>query len=137
LRLTNDQKVELILLYGRNNLSYRQIADIFNERRATVRPLSFTTDGKLSNKFKETGPVHDKKYDRAVPEEDQELVLANAFANPKDSLTKQSKATGFSWIESEISVKETQNKVSKAQKMSGIQRQRSPTSCWDGRMVFR
>ena len=96
MRLTMDQKVEIILLCGRDNLSYRQIADIFNERHATVPPLNFSTVGRLLNKFKETGSVHDKKYERGVPEEDQELVLANAFANPKDSLTKQSKATGFS-----------------------------------------
>ena len=84
MHLTIDERVEIIMLCGHEGLSYRQVADIFNERHVRMPPLSFTAVGSLLKKFKETGSVHDKKHEQPVPK----VILAYMYANQKDSLTK-------------------------------------------------
>ena len=58
--------------------------------------LSFQTVSRLLKKFKETGSVLNRKHERAVPEAHQEIVHASVYSDPKDSLNKQAKTTGFS-----------------------------------------
>ena len=53
--LTTEERVEIILLCGREGLSQRQVADEFNVRHPEREPVSQTTLGRLLANFKATG----------------------------------------------------------------------------------
>ena len=93
-KLTKDERVELILLCGRENYSMRKVADTFNERHPD-RTVHFTTVATLFSKFKRTGSVLDIKHGSQPMETDEEeLIVAFAEAHPSESLKEQAKATG-------------------------------------------
>ena len=94
-KLSIDERVELILLCGRENYSLRMVADEFNAKHPD-RHIHFTNVGKLLNKFKNTGSVHDIKHgSKPMETEEQELIVANAEAHSTQSLEEQGKATGW------------------------------------------
>ena len=75
-KLSIDERVELILLCGRENYSLRMVADEFNAKYPD-RHIHFTNVGKLLNKFKNTGSVHDIKHgSKPMETEEQELIVA-------------------------------------------------------------
>jgi transposase len=58
--LTLDERVEIVLLSGRQGWTQRQVADEFNARHPERNPITHSAVGKLMKKFKETGSVVDK-----------------------------------------------------------------------------
>jgi transposase len=58
--LTLDERVEIVLLSGRQGLTKRQVADEFHARHPERNPIPHSAVGKLVKKFKETGSVLDK-----------------------------------------------------------------------------
>ena len=56
--LTTKHRVELILLSAREGMTHRRVAETFNSTHSDMN-VSHTTVGRLLNKFKETGSVHD------------------------------------------------------------------------------
>ena len=55
-RLTLDEKVEIVLLCGREGYSLRRVAEFFNTRHAN-RNVHHSTVGDILNKSKKTGSV--------------------------------------------------------------------------------
>jgi transposase len=58
--LTLDERVEVVLLSGRQGWTQRQVADEFNARHPERNRITHGAVGKLVNKFKETSSVDDK-----------------------------------------------------------------------------
>jgi hypothetical protein len=58
--LTLDERVEIVLLSGRQRWTQRHVADEFNARHPERNPITHSAVGKLVKKFKETGSVVDK-----------------------------------------------------------------------------
>jgi transposase len=58
--LTLNERVEIVLLSGRQGWTQSQVADEFNARYPERNPTRHSAVGKLVNKFKETGSVVDK-----------------------------------------------------------------------------
>jgi hypothetical protein len=58
--LTLDERVEIMLLSGRQGWTQRQVADEFNARHPERNPITHSTVRKLVKKFKETGSVINK-----------------------------------------------------------------------------
>jgi transposase len=58
--LTLDERVEIVLLSGRQGWTQRQVADEFNARHPERNTRTHSAVGKLVKKFKETGSVVDK-----------------------------------------------------------------------------
>jgi hypothetical protein len=52
--LTLDERVEIVLLSGRQGWTQRQVADEFNARHPERSPITQSAVGKLVKKFKET-----------------------------------------------------------------------------------
>jgi transposase len=55
-----DERVERVLLSGRQGWTQRQVADEINARHPERNPITNSAVGKLVEKFKETGSVVDK-----------------------------------------------------------------------------
>jgi transcriptional regulator len=55
--LTLDERVEIVLLIGRQGWTQRQVADEFNARHPERNPITHKAVGKLVKKFKETSMV--------------------------------------------------------------------------------
>ena len=58
--LTKEERVQLVLLSGREGLSYRRIADEFNVLHPGRSSIGFSTVAKVIRKFKKTGSIIDK-----------------------------------------------------------------------------
>jgi hypothetical protein len=58
--LTLDERVEIVLLSGREGWTQRQVADEFNARHPERNPITQSAVEKLVKKFKETGSCVDK-----------------------------------------------------------------------------
>jgi hypothetical protein len=58
--LTLYERVEIVLLSGRQGWTQRQLADEFNARHPERNPITHSAVGKLVKKFKETESVVDK-----------------------------------------------------------------------------
>jgi transposase len=58
--LTLDERVEIVLLSGRQGWTQRQVQDEFNDRHPERNPVTHSAVWKLVKKFKETGSVVDK-----------------------------------------------------------------------------
>jgi transposase len=58
--LTLDERVEIVLLRGRQGWTQRQVADAFNATHPERNPITHSAVGQLVKKFKETGSVVDK-----------------------------------------------------------------------------
>ena len=89
--LTLDQRVEIIMLCGREGWSHQAVANEFSRRHPDVNPpLHSTSVGRLLQKFKETGSVLDKKREATNGISENEEVLAYyVMQNPHASLQKQ------------------------------------------------
>ncbi|CAI9719957.1 hypothetical protein C0J52_25601 [Octopus vulgaris] len=87
-----EERIELVLLSGREGWSYRKIAEEFNLRHPYRQPIFFTAVGKLIKKFKETGSVLDKPRSGRpnTSDETKEAVMAKVSASPKKSLRRTS-----------------------------------------------
>jgi hypothetical protein len=58
--LTLDERVEIVLLSGRQGWTQRQVADEFSARHPERNPITHGAVGELVKKFKETGSVVDE-----------------------------------------------------------------------------
>ena len=94
--LTKDERVEVILLSGREGWSYRRIAEHFNACHPGRAAISHRTVGKLIQKFKDTGSVFDKLRSGrpSVCDEVKETVIAKVTASPKKSTRQTSMELG-------------------------------------------
>jgi transposase len=94
--LTKDERVELILLSGREGWSYRRIAEHFNACHPGRAAVSHSTVGKLVQKFKDTGSVLDKPRcgQPSVSDEVKGTVRAKVIASPKKSTRRTSMELG-------------------------------------------
>ena len=94
MRLSIPERIEIVLLYGRQGWSENQTADEFNRLHPERQdPLARTTVGRIMKKFKETGSVHDaSRSGRPKTDDDtQEVILAKVSSNPTKSLKRHSK----------------------------------------------
>ena len=90
--LTLDQRVEIIMLCGREGWSHQAVANEFSRRHPDINPpLHSTSVGRLLQKFKETGSVLDKKREatNGISENEEVNMLAYVMQNPHASLQKQ------------------------------------------------
>jgi transposase len=97
--LSKEERIELVLLSGREGWSYRQIANDFNARHPRMTPIFFGTVGKVVRKFKETGSVLDKPRSgrpTVMDDKTREAVIAKVTARPKNSIHMTSLETGYS-----------------------------------------
>ena len=94
--LSKEERIELVLLSGREGWSYRKIAEEFNLRHPYRQPIYFTAIGKLVRKFKETGSVLDKPRSGRPKTSDEmkEAVMAKVYAGRKKSLRRTSTELG-------------------------------------------
>ena len=94
--LTTEERVELILLCGREGFSNRDVAAEFNLRHPEREPVSHTTVGRLLRKFQATGSVADapRSGRPRTPEDVVEGVLAKVAASPKKSIRRTSLEVG-------------------------------------------
>ena len=91
MKLTKEERVEIVLLYGREGWGLRRVAAEFNRRHPDkLLPLSHSAVGKLVNKFKRTGSVMDapKPGRPKIQEETKEAVLAKVVSSPTKSLRR-------------------------------------------------
>jgi hypothetical protein len=58
--INTDERVEIVLLSGRQGWTQRQVADEFNGRHPERNPITHSAVRKLVKKFKETGSVINK-----------------------------------------------------------------------------
>ena len=98
--LTKDERVELVFMYGRPELSCRKIAAVFNENHADRPHIAHTTVLDLINRFKKTGSVHDlPRSGRSSISNDDETataVLGELIISPMKSTRKLAQQTGVS-----------------------------------------
>lgn len=96
--LSKDERIDVVLLSGREGWSYRKIAEEFNRRHPARQPISFTAVGKLVNKFKETGSVLDKPRSGRpkTSDETKETVIAKFYGSPNKSVRRTSMELGVS-----------------------------------------
>ncbi|CAI9724917.1 uncharacterized protein LOC126412052 [Octopus vulgaris] len=94
--LSKEERIELVLLSGREGWSYRKIAEEFDLRHPYRQPIYFTAVGKLIKTFKETGSVLDKPRSGRpkTSDETKEAVMAKVSASPKKSLRRTSTVLG-------------------------------------------
>ncbi len=94
--LSKEERIELVLLSGREGWSYRKIADEFNLRHPDRQPIYFAAVRKLVTKFKETGSVLDKPRSGRPKTSDKtkEVVVAKIAASPRKSLRRTSMELG-------------------------------------------
>ena len=84
--LSKDERVDLVLLCGREGWSQRKIADEFHLRHPN-RQINHSSVGRLFSKFKKTGSVLDqtKPGRNKVSDDVKERVLAKVAVSPKKS----------------------------------------------------
>ncbi|CAI9727465.1 PLHD1 protein [Octopus vulgaris] len=94
--LSKEERIEIVLLTGREGWSYRKIAEEFNLRHPYRQPIYFTAVGKLIKKFKETGSVLDKPRSRRrkTSDETKEVVMTKLSARAMKSLRWTSTVLG-------------------------------------------
>lgn len=92
-KLTTEEKIEIVLIVGDNYKTFREAANIFNERHPN-KMIHFTTVGNVVTKFKGSGSVLNnfkKKHQKWInTEENQMQVMQSVIENPKTSLRKLS-----------------------------------------------
>lgn len=100
-RLSNEGKIEIVLIVGDNYKTHREAAAIFNNIHQN-RNIQHSTVSKIINKFKTSGSVHNnfnKKRQKRVASEDTQLqVMLSVVEHPKMSLRKR-----MSLIRNEVS----------------------------------
>lgn len=101
IKLTLNEKVEIVLLFGDNYKSCREVANIFNERHPEKR-ISHATVAKVLQKFKSTGNVENQFSSRprqcliTGDAENATNLLLHVVENPKTSVSHLSDVTGIS-----------------------------------------
>lgn len=76
-RLSNEGKIEIVLIVGDNYKTHREAAAIFNDIHQN-RNIQHSTVSKIINKFKTSGSVHNnfnKKRQKRVASEDTQLQV--------------------------------------------------------------
>ena len=93
--LTTEQRVEIILLSGRDGATNRSVAEQFN-RNHPHENVSHTSVGRLINKFRETGSVVDKKRSGrpGLSAETRAQVLEKIASSPRKSVRRASSEIG-------------------------------------------
>lgn len=90
-KLTLQEKIELVLIVGDNYKTYREAAVLFNESHPENH-ISHMTVKNVVDKFKTTGSVENKfkkNHDRRVNNAENQLLIMQAVVeNPKTSLTR-------------------------------------------------
>lgn len=92
-KLSLEEKIEITLIVGENYKTYREAADIFNNRHPD-KIIHFTTVRNILTKFKTSGNVENnfkkKHQSRVADEETVNQVMLSVVENPKHSLRKRS-----------------------------------------------
>lgn len=87
--LSTEDKIEIVLIVGDNYKTYREAAEIFNNRHPEQN-LHYGTVRKLLNKFKTFGDVtnkfNNKRQQRVVNDDMEFEVMLSAIEHPKKSL---------------------------------------------------
>lgn len=90
-KLTLQEKIELVLIVGENYKTYREAAVLFNERHPENH-ISHVTVKNVFDKFKTTGSVENKfkkNHDRRVNNAENQLLIMQAVVEvPKTSLKR-------------------------------------------------
>ena len=94
--LTLNERIEIILLCGREGWSMRKVAEEFNSNH--INQVTHTSVSRLLTKFKKTGSVLDIKKVRKskFTEEEKNRVIEKYNQNPKLSLRRASLEAGMS-----------------------------------------
>ena len=92
-KLTMQERVKLVFMFGRDGATYRSVAEEFNRTHPKrEKPLSHTTVCRLIKRFQETGSVADRercgRRKSATDEETSTMVLANVARSPVKSVRK-------------------------------------------------
>ena len=88
--LSTDERVEIILLCGREGWSAQQVADEFSRLHPDREPINKSSVSRLLSKFKDTGSVLDRKRS-GRNEADANLVLDDVRNEPIKSLKKSAR----------------------------------------------
>ena len=93
--LTTEQRVEIILLSGRDGATNRSVAEQFN-RNHPHENVSHTSVGRLINKFRKTGSVVDKLQSGrpGLSPETRAQVLEKIASSPRKSVRRASSEIG-------------------------------------------
>ncbi|XP_029656039.1 uncharacterized protein LOC115229916 [Octopus sinensis] len=93
--LTIPERVELIFLSGRDGATNRTVAETFNQKHPG-KAVSHTTVGRLVQKFRATGSVHDKlRSGRPVISNETRVSVINELQkSPKKSVRRLSQEIG-------------------------------------------
>ncbi|PSN44177.1 hypothetical protein C0J52_18392 [Blattella germanica] len=98
--LTSERRVELILLCGDHERTYREAADEFHRRHPDIPKPSHQTVNRLMNKFKTTGTIADGKRSgrpkTATNEDHRADVIAKLTVSPNRSLRYVARERGIS-----------------------------------------
>ena len=88
--LTKEERVQLILLSGREGWSYRRIADEFKVHHPGRSSIGFSAVAKVIRKFKKTGSILDKPRSAgpSVSLETKEIVMAEIYTSSKKSICR-------------------------------------------------
>ena len=97
--LSIKERVEIVLLCAREEMSQVQVAEEFNQRHPERNlPLNQSTVSRLFNKFKETGSVADlPKPGRTslMTDEVKDIILAKVSTEPTKSLNRHAEELGI------------------------------------------
>ena len=93
--LTTEQRVEIILLSGRDGATNRSVAEQFN-RNHPHENVSHTSVDRLINKFRETGSILDKKQSGrpGLSAETRAQVLEKITSSPRKAVQRAAGETG-------------------------------------------
>lgn len=90
--LSTEQKIEIVLIVGENYKTYREAAEIFNNRHPE-KNLHYGTVSKILNKFKTSGDVKNKfsnKRQQRIANYNMEFeIMLSAIEHPKKSLRER------------------------------------------------
>ena len=97
-RLSRDEKVELIFMYGVPRATNRSVTEAFNRQNPNRSPISQVTVGRLKKRFREAGSIADHprggRRRSVTSEESPAAVLAHLRNSPKKSTRKLGQETG-------------------------------------------
>jgi transposase len=96
--LSQEERVEIVMLSRQEGWSYRSIAEEFNSRHPERPPVTFSGVAQLIRRFKETGSVTDRPRPgrpSATDTETREAVLAEAMVNPTTSVRRRALELGL------------------------------------------
>lgn len=96
--LTLEERVEVILICGRQGYTHRDVADEFNRRHPQREQIAQSTVTRLLQKFKKTGSVCDASRSgrpNTTTEKEEETILAKVYASPKKSVRRTTKELGL------------------------------------------